>query len=75
MKYEGDGDANYGWCTWENLQRIGKGTRRFGTKRTRRDHPDYSIIKIDQNTEKNPGELRRLPVIQTPMKNHQLALL
>ncbi len=27
-----------------------------------RDHPNYSIIKIGQNTEKSPGDLRRLDV-------------
>ena len=27
MEYESDGDTNYNWCTWNNLQRIGKGTR------------------------------------------------
>ena len=30
------------------------------------DYPNDNIIKIDQNTEKNPGDLRRLAVIQTP---------
>ena len=33
-------------------------------KRTSGDHPDYSIIKIDQNTAKSPRDLRRLAVIQ-----------
>ena len=28
-----------------------------------RGHPDYSIIKIRQNTDNNPGDLRRLAVI------------
>ena len=32
---------------------------------------NYSIVKIGQNTEKSPGDLRRLVVSQTPMKNHQ----
>ena len=36
------------------------------------DNPNYSIIKIGQNTVKNPGELRRL-VTQSPVKGHQLA--
>ena len=39
------------------------------------DHPDYSIIKIDQKTEKSPGELGRLAVTQTQGKNHQLTLV
>ena len=33
------------------------------------DYLDYSIIKIDQNTEKTPCDLRRLAVTQTPVKN------
>ena len=38
------------------------------------DHSDYSI-KIDQNTEKSLGDLRRLTVSQTPVRNHQLMLV
>ena len=33
-----------------------------------------SIVKISQNTEKSPGELRRLAVTQTPMKDDQLKI-
>ena len=36
-----------------------------------RDHPNYSIIEISQNTEKSPGDLRRLVVTQTPAKDQQ----
>ena len=64
MEHEGDGDTNCNWCTWNNPQKIGKGTRRLRSQRRRRDHPDYSIIK---NTEKCPW---RLEVTQTPIKNH-----
>ena len=60
MEYESDGDTNCCWCTWDNPQKIGKGTGRLGNKRTRRDHPNYSIVKIGQNTEKSLGVLRRL---------------
>ena len=35
------------------------------------DHPDYRIIKVGQNTEKRPGDLRRLAITQTPAKNHE----
>ena len=31
----------------------------------------YSIIKIGQNTEKSPGDLRRLAVTQTHVRNHR----
>ena len=34
-----------------------KRTGRLGNKRTSGDHPDDSIIKIGQNTEKIPGDL------------------
>ena len=39
------------------------------------DHPNYSIIENGQNTEKSPGDLRRLAVTQTPVKNHRLKLM
>ena len=34
-----------------------------------------NIIKIGQNTEKSPGDLKRLAVTQTPIKDHQLMLM
>ena len=56
-------------------QKIGKGIGGLGNKRTSRDHSDYSITKICQNTEKSPGDLRRLAVSQTPVRNHLLTLV
>ena len=32
------------------------------------NHPSYSIIKISQDTEKNPGDFRRLAVTQIPLE-------
>ncbi len=32
------------------------------------------IIENGQNTEKSPGDLKRLAVTQTPVKDHQLTL-
>ena len=69
MEHEGNGDTSCNWCTWNNLQRIVKGAERFGSKGTSRDHSNYSITKISWNTEKSPGDLRRLAVTQTPGKN------
>ena len=54
--------------------RIDKGTGGLGYKRTNGDHTNYSIIKVDQNTEKCPGDLRRLAVTQALVRNHQLTL-
>ena len=44
-------------------------------RRTSRDHPNYSIIKFGQNTDKNPRDLRRLDIYQTLVKDHQLTLV
>ena len=52
------------------FQRLGKGTRRIEIQETSGGHPDYCIIKISQNTEKSPGDLKKLAITQTPMKNH-----
>ena len=54
-----------------NHQRINKGTRGLGNKRMSRDYPNYCIIVIGQN----PGDLGRLTVTQTPLKDHQLTLI
>ena len=34
-----------------------------------------TIVENGQNTEKSPGDLRRLAVTQTPVKDHQLMLM
>ena len=44
-------------------------------ERTSGDHPNNSIIKIGQNTENSPGDLRSIDVTQTPVKDHQLTLM
>ncbi len=36
---------------------------------------NYFIIENGQDTEKSPGDLRRLTVIQTPVKNHRSTLM
>ena len=40
--------------------RIVAGTGGLGNKMTSRDHPNCSTTKIGQNTEKSPGDLKRL---------------
>ena len=56
MEHESDGDTNCN-CAFGSHKRIGTGIGGFGNKRTSRDHPNYSIVKIGQNTEKSPGDL------------------
>ena len=57
MEHESDSDTNCNWWAWNNTQSLGKGTGRFKNERTSGNHPDYSIVKIGQNTEKSPGFL------------------
>ena len=47
------------------------GTGDLGYTRTSGDYLNDSIIKIGQNTEKSPEDLRRLAVTQIPVKDHQ----
>ena len=75
MEHENDGDTNCNWCAQYSHQRIGKGSGRVGNKNTSRDHPNDSTVKISQNTEKSPGDLRRLAIAQTPVKDYQLMLV
>ena len=75
MEHEGDSDTNCCLCSWDNPQRIDEGTGRLGNTRISRDHPDYNLFMIKQNTGKSPGDLRRLVVTQTPVEDHQLTLM
>ena len=75
MKNEGDNYTNCNWCVWNSNHRITKGTGGLGSWRTSGDHPNYYIIENGQNTEKSPGDLRRLAVTQIPVIDHQLTLI
>ena len=50
-------------------QRNSKGTGGLGNKRTNEAHPNYNNVYIGQNTEKSPGDLRRLDVMQNESAN------
>ena len=56
-------------------QRLVEKNWKIGYKRTSGDYPNCSIIKIGQNTEKSPGRLRGLSVIETPVRNYWLMLV
>ena len=70
VEHESDSDTNCDWCSWYSHQSIGTRTGGLENKRMNGDHPNYSIIKISQNTKKSPGNLRRIAVTQNPMRNH-----
>ena len=50
-------------------------TRGPRNKRTSGDNLHNRIAEIGQNTEKSPGNLRRIVVTQTPVKDHQPTLM
>ena len=50
-------------------------TKGLGSWQTGRDYRNDSIAENSQNPETSPGDLRRLAVTQTPVKNHQLTLM
>ena len=62
MKLESGDVINCNWCSWYSHQRIGTRTGGLGNKRTSRDHPNYGMIAIGQNTEKSSGDLQSLRV-------------
>ena len=74
MDQEVHGDTNCDWRTWNDPQKLGKRIGRDGNQKTNRDHANC-CIKIGQNTEKSPGDPRRLDVTQTLVKDHQLTLV
>ena len=70
MEHEGDVSTNCNWCSWHSHQRIGSGTEGLRNNRTSGDYPNYSIVKINQKTEKSPGDLWRIAVTYIPVKDH-----
>ena len=61
------------FLVWNNPHTISKERGRLRKKGANRDHSEYSIIKINQNTEKSVRDLRRLAVSQTPGEKKQSA--
>ncbi len=74
MEHESDIYTTYNWCSWYSHRRMIKWTGGLGNKRTSGDHPNYSIIEINQDIEESPRDLKRLAVTKTPGKNQQLML-
>ena len=75
VEHKSNDYAKCDWCFWHNYQRIIKRPGGHRSWRTGRDYSNDSIAKNGQNTETSPGDLRRLAVTQTPVKNHQLTLI
>ena len=75
MENESDDNTECNRCTWNNTQRIFKGTGRLWKRWICGDQQNYIIFMMDQNTKKSPGDLRRLSVTRTPVKKHLITLL
>ena len=75
VEHDNDVDSNCNWCSWYSYQVIGTRIWGLGNRRTSRVHPIYSSIKIDQNFEKSPWDMRWLATSQTPVRNHWLTLV
>ena len=68
-EHEDNGDTNCNWCTRNGSKRLVRKTGGIRHQRKIRNHPDYCIIEISQNTAKSPRDLRKLTVTQTPAKD------
>ena len=75
VEHENSVYSYYNWCSWQSHQRINKRTLGIGNKRISKDYSNYCIIEIGQSIKKRLGDLRRFAVPQTPMKDHQQALM
>ena len=69
-EHEVDGDTKGSLCVCNDHQRLGKGTDRTGNQKRNGDHPCYSIVEINRDTGKSPGDPKRLAVVQPPVRDH-----
>ena len=46
VEHENDDDTNCNWCAWNNTIRLGKKAGRVEIRKTGRDHPKNSTVKI-----------------------------
>ena len=66
-----ESDSNYDWNVGKSTHLLGKGVGKVENRMTKRDHFDYFITEISQNTVKGRGGLSRIAVIQTSVKGYQ----
>ncbi len=53
--------------------KVGTGTGGLGNNGTDGDCPNYSSVKMGQNTEKSPGDVRRLAIYHSNSSERPLA--
>ena len=67
MGNESDVAAIYNWCTRKSPKMLSQGTE---NQRANRNYTNNNITKTGQNSEKSPGNFKKLAVIQTPVKDY-----
>ena len=75
MEHENDGEVIYNYYVWNRHQRLKTEIGGLVNKRTSGYHLNYSIVEINQNIEKNPGDLKTLAVTENPVKINHLTLM
>ena len=75
VKKNAEHESNSYRCSWYNHQKFGQRTGGLQNKKTSEEDSNYKIAAIGQNTEKSPGDLRRLVVTHSPVKNQRLKLM
>ena len=71
MEHEDDSDINCNRCSQNNPQILRKGTERF----RKRAETIKTTVSLRSARILSPGNLKRLAVTQTPVKDHQLTLV
>ena len=74
MEHKNDIDTRCNRETRYSHQNINNGTTGFGNWWTYEDYPNYIMIEISENTEKSPGNLKRLAVTKIRVEDYQLKL-
>ena len=72
MEHESDDSTNCSRGSSNSKQKMGPRAGGLGNNGQDRDCRNYSIIEIEQNTEKNAGDLSRFTA---PVKDHHLTLM
>ena len=71
MEHAGDNRTNCNGVFGTVAKRLLKGLEDFEVGGRMENIQTTSFIEKGQNTEKTPGDLKRLSVTQTPVKDHQ----
>ena len=66
MEYESYGETNCNWCT---RYRLAQGLEDLETRGRVETIQTTALLGSAKNSEKSPGDLRRLAITQTPVKN------